>query len=197
MSGPEHDLVDEVEQNDWDTDDLVETAFVGPEDDGTTEVVLHEGLEQDGAEIREKHGDEYLVWDYDGAEIAVSNEGFGEWRFEISVPADVAKWLQGPGGVSHVVKSSFVVGTGDHIEGYIQAVYQADEATRGVLGEDVPPTRIVGKTATNYQPTHIAESLVDDLREYAEDSEAGAAEAEAAFKAAKENKSDGDGENGE
>jgi uncharacterized protein YndB with AHSA1/START domain len=185
------DLVDDVEQNGWDTDDLVEHAFVGPEDDGTTEVILHEGMEDAGAELQERNGDEYLVWEYEDAEIALSNEGFNDWRAEIALPDGITKWLRGPGGTAHNVKASFDVGTGGHSEGYIAAVYHADEATRGVLGEDVPPTRLVVRTATNHQPEALIESLIRDLWEYAEESEAGAAEAEAAFEAAKENKSDG------
>lgn len=187
MGDTPHDLEAEVESKGWDTDELVENAFVGPEDDGTTEVRLGPGLEERGAEIVNRHGTDHLVWEYDGATIDVSNQGFGDWRAEIAIPEDIARWLHGPGGTGHAVKSSFTVGTGDHVEGYIAEVWQDDDATRGVLGENVPPTRLVVRTATNYQPVVAIESLVDDLWDHAESSQRGAETAEAAFEAAKEN----------
>lgn len=180
-------LKDEVESKGWDTDELVEYVFVGPEDDGTTEVRLDPELVETGAELRETPTGDILVWEYEGATIAVENNGFGDWRAEVAVPEDAAKWLHGPGGTEHAVKSAFTVGLGDHQEGYIEDVWQEQEATRGHLGENVPPTRLVVRTATNYQPVVELQSLVDDLWDHAEGSEEQAADAEAAFQAAKEN----------
>lgn len=187
MADDRPSVAEEVRQKNWGTDELVEYSFVGPEDEGTTEVQMDPGLEERGAEIRETPTGDVLVWEYEGATIAVSNEEFGKWRAEIAVPEEVAKWLTGPGGTEHVAKASFTVGVGDAQEGYIDDVWQDQEATRGHLGENVPPTRLVVYTATNHQPVVALQSLVDDLWEYAEATERQAADMEEAFELAKEN----------
>lgn len=183
---PGHDLVDEVNEHGWGTDDLMEHAFVGPEDAGTTEVILDPEIESHNGRIDTRNGTDYLMWEYEGVTVAVSNEGFGEWRAELSIPEDIAEWLHGPGGTAHTIKSQFSVTVGDHQIGYIDEVWRDQEATRGVFGSDVPPTRLVVRTADNHQPYVCIRSLIDDLAAYAEDAERSAEQMEDAFKAAKE-----------
>lgn len=200
--GDRPSLEEEVREKGWDTDELMDRAFVGPEDEGTTEVVFHEEWEEtpeaapddvylhESDEVTERlsGGEPVLSWRYRGAYIKVWNEKFGVWGAEIDLPSDVSRWLNGPGGADHAVRSQYHPGlSGDGKCGYIESVEQDYDATRGEDGPDVPPTTLTVKTATNHQPRVELRSLVDDFWESAEETEAAAADAEAAFKAASEN----------
>lgn len=143
--------------------------------------------ENDEVTERLSGGDPVLSILYRGAYIKIWNEEFHVWGAEIDVPPDVARWLVGSGGVEHELKSRFAPRIGDHKVGYVDEVKRDHEATRGEDGADVPPTTLVVKTATNFQPMVEVQALVDDLWEHAEESEEAAANAEAAFEAAKEN----------
>ncbi len=174
-----------VKEENLTVDELTEQCFVSPADDGTTEAILPEAREDDpDYRLTGTHGNRTLHIDYREFTIRITNEGFTEWRVQFDVPDEVAKWLYGPGGIEHHVKAAFSIGIGDTPEGYIDTVQRDDEATRGEDGENVPPTTIVAYTATNYQPTVAAQSLVDDMWEYAEESERGKEEIEEAFQAA-------------
>jgi hypothetical protein len=168
---------EEVREEGLTTDELVDDYFVGPGDEGTTEVTVPPGWEEeDAGPDRWFEDDGTLVWMYDGFRIAVNNETFGKWRAKIEVPHSVSKWLVGPGGKDHEIKACFAPTVGDRREGYIEDVTDVD-------GDTV----VTVYTATNFQPHVSLERLADDMREYAEEAEEGTEQVEAAFEAAKVN----------
>ena len=171
-----------------DTEELVEEHMVGPGDEGTTEVSAPPEWEDDDKgpdQWYEEAG--WLVWGYRGFRISVTNEKFDKWEAHIEVPGSVAKWLSGPGGTEHLVKATFHPVVGDMKEGYIEAVEQDMEATRGEDGANVPPTTIIAYTDGHRQPMVCLQSMVDDMIDFAEERGEYAEQQEEMFEAAKKN----------